>query len=67
MAAGRIENNLYPKPPLMEADFSYNVADSKPEVDYDVSGDTGELSMEQGSGEGVPLGGDARIEWGRCA
>jgi hypothetical protein len=48
---------------LMEGDFSYNVADWKPEVDYDVSGDTGELTVEQGSGEGVPLGGDARNEW----
>ncbi len=48
---------------LMEGDFSYNVADWKPEVDYSVSGDTGELIVEQGSGEGVPLGGDARNEW----
>jgi N-terminal domain of toast_rack, DUF2154 len=48
---------------LMEADFSYNVADWQPQVDYDVSGDTGELTVEQGSGEGVPLGGDARNEW----
>jgi hypothetical protein len=35
---------------LMEADFSYNVADWKPDVSYEVSGDTGELSVEQGSG-----------------
>jgi N-terminal domain of toast_rack, DUF2154 len=48
---------------LMEADFSYNVADWKPQVDYDVSGDTGELTMEQESGEGIPLGGNARNEW----
>jgi hypothetical protein len=48
---------------LMEADFSYNVADWEPKVDYDVTGDTGELTVEQGSGEGVPLGGDARNEW----
>jgi hypothetical protein len=48
---------------LMEADFSYTVADWKPEVDYDVSGDTGELTVEQGRSEGVPLGGDARNEW----
>jgi uncharacterized protein DUF2154 len=47
---------------LMEADFSYNVADWKPEVSYDLSGDTGELSVEQGSGGGIP-GGDARNEW----
>jgi len=48
---------------LMEGDFSYNVAAWKPEVNYDVSGDTGELSVEQGSGEGVPVGGGARNEW----
>jgi hypothetical protein len=48
---------------LMEADVSYNVADWKPEIDYDVSGDTGELSVEQGRSKGVPLGGDARNEW----
>jgi hypothetical protein len=32
-------------------------------VDYDVSGDTGELIVEQGSSKGVPVGGDARNEW----
>src|ERR687897_3306981 len=44
---------------LMEADFAYNVAEWKPEVNYEVSGDAGELSVEQGGGEGV-TGGDAR-------
>jgi len=48
---------------LMEADFSYNVAEWKPEVNYEVGGDTGELSVEQGSDEGAPFGGDARNEW----
>lgn len=48
---------------LMEADFSYNVADWKPQVNYEVSGETGELSVEQGSGEDGSLGGDARNEW----
>jgi hypothetical protein len=48
---------------LMEGDFSYNVAAWKPKVGYDVSGDTGELTVEQGSGEGVRLGADARNEW----
>lgn len=47
---------------LMEADFTYNVADWKPEVSYDLSGDTGELRVKQGSGGGIP-GGDARNEW----
>src|ERR671917_631688 len=48
---------------LMEADFSYNVSDWKPEVNYDVSGDTGELMVKQGSGQGAGLSGDARNEW----
>jgi hypothetical protein len=47
---------------LMEADFSYNVADWKPEVDYEVSGDTGELSVKQDIIAGVPVG-EARNEW----
>jgi hypothetical protein len=47
---------------LMEADFSYNVADWEPEVNYEVSGDRGELSVRQGEGGGVNLGGDARNE-----
>jgi hypothetical protein len=48
---------------LMEADFAYNVADWKPKVNYDVSGETGELTVRQGSDGGVRLGGDARNEW----
>jgi hypothetical protein len=48
---------------LLEADFSYNVADWKPKVSYEVAGDAGELSVKQGSGGGVRPGGDARNEW----
>jgi hypothetical protein len=48
---------------LMEADFSYNVSKWKPKVNYDFSGDTGELSIEQRSGEGVRLDSKARNEW----
>jgi hypothetical protein len=48
---------------LMEADFTYNVADWKPRVNYEVGDSTGELSVKQGSGQGVDLGGDARNEW----
>ena len=47
---------------LMEADFSYNVADWKPKVSYDVSGEKGELVVKQGGTSGG-LGGDARNEW----
>jgi hypothetical protein len=48
---------------LLEADFAYNVADWEPDVDYEVTGDTGELKVEQGSGEDIPLGGEPRNEW----
>ncbi len=48
---------------LMEGEFSYNVADWKPKVNYEVSGNKGELVVRQGSGGGVSLGGDARNEW----
>ena len=48
---------------LMEGDFSYNVADWKPEVSYDVSGDEGELVVRQGGSEGSDLTGEARNEW----
>jgi hypothetical protein len=48
---------------LMEGEFSYNVSDWKPKVTYDVSGDTGELMVKQGSAEGADLSADARNEW----
>ena len=48
---------------LMEGDFSYNVADWKPEVSYDVSGDEGELLVKQGGSKGSNLGDEARNEW----
>jgi hypothetical protein len=48
---------------LMEADFSYNVADWKPEVSYDVSGDEGELVVRQGGSKDSNLTGEARNEW----
>jgi hypothetical protein len=48
---------------LMEGEFSYNVADWKPKVSYDVSGKKGELVVKQGSAEGGGLSGGARNEW----
>jgi N-terminal domain of toast_rack, DUF2154 len=48
---------------LMEGDFSYNVADWKPEVSYDVSGDEGELLVRQGGSKDSNLTGKARNEW----
>jgi N-terminal domain of toast_rack, DUF2154 len=47
----------------MEGDFSYNVADWKPRVSYDVSGDEGELIVRQGGAESSNPGGEARKEW----
>lgn len=48
---------------LMEADFAYNVAAWQPDVNYEVVGDTGELSVEQqGLSEGIPTR-DVRNEW----
>lgn len=48
---------------LMEGDFTYNVADWKPEVSYDVSGDEGKLVVRQGGSKGSNLTGEARNEW----
>jgi len=48
---------------LMEGDFSYNVADWKPKVSYDVSGDKGELLVRQGGSKDSNLTGEARNEW----
>ena len=48
---------------LMEAEFSYNVSDWKPKVNYDVSGKKGELIVKQESAEGASLGAEARNEW----
>ena len=48
---------------LMEGDFSYNVADWKPQIDYEVRGEKGALTVEQGSGDDGRLGGGARNEW----
>jgi hypothetical protein len=66
MAAGEL-NITGGADQLMEGDFSYNVSDWKPKVNYDVSGQKGELVVEQGSAEDVRLGdrlsGKARNEW----
>jgi predicted small secreted protein len=48
---------------LTEADFSYNVAEWKPKVSYDVSGDAGELLVRQGGSKSSDLTGEARNEW----
>jgi hypothetical protein len=48
---------------LMEADFSYNVSEWKPEVSYDVSSGVGELLVKQGGANSGSLDGKARNEW----
>jgi hypothetical protein len=48
---------------LMEGDFAYNVAEWKPKVSYDVSGEEGELVVKQGGANGGSLTGKARNEW----
>src|SRR5215208_5355160 len=48
---------------LMEGEFSYNVSEWKPKVNYDVSDKKGELIVKQRSAEGAGLSGDARNEW----
>jgi hypothetical protein len=48
---------------LMEADFAYNVAAWQPRVDYEVVGNSGDLTVQQqGLGEGIPTT-DVRNEW----
>jgi hypothetical protein len=48
---------------LMDADFTYNVAEWKPEIAYRVSGDRGKLTVDQPSGHGTSLGRNVRYEW----
>jgi hypothetical protein len=48
---------------LMEGNFSYNVSEWKPKVDYDVSDEKGELLVKQGSGVDARLDGNVRNEW----
>jgi hypothetical protein len=47
---------------LMEADFAYNVPDWQPEVSYDVSSGTGNLSVEQPD-QNTDMRDDDRNEW----
>jgi len=47
---------------LMEAEFAYNIPDWEPTVSYDVSGDQGELTVEQPDIEELNLG-ETHNEW----
>lgn len=50
---------------LMEAEFTFNVDELEPRVSYDVSGTTGQLTVEHRRVEGFPLGEyeDVRSKW----
>ena len=48
---------------LMEGEFSYNVSEWKPKVDYDVRDEKGELLVKQGRGVDARLDGNVRNEW----
>ena len=51
---------------LLDADFTYNVADLRPEVVYDVSGDRGTLTIQQPDAKGLTSFqglSDYRYEW----
>lgn len=48
---------------LMEANFTQNHNSLKPEVDYSVRGDTGELSVKQSNEGSIFTVGDIRREW----
>jgi hypothetical protein len=49
---------------LLDADFTYNIEDWAPEVDYDVDGNQGRLTIQQPDGniDGIPDD-DIRYEW----
>lgn len=47
---------------LMEADFAYNIHEWRPEVEYDVDGRRGNLTVRQPSGVSGTLG-NTRYEW----
>ena len=48
---------------VMDAEFTYNVADWKPEVSYRETGEKGTLRVGQPEGHGISLGGRVRYEW----
>jgi hypothetical protein len=48
---------------LLEGEFVYNVPRWKPQIDYKLAGDVGELTVEQAEGFGSRLGRGVRCEW----
>jgi hypothetical protein len=47
---------------LLDATFTYNVAQWKPQIDYDTSARQGVIKIRQGSTEGIPVG-DTENRW----
>ena len=48
---------------LLEAEFTYNVADWKPEVRYQVTEGQGRLTIQQPNPNKISISGDIRYEW----
>ncbi len=48
---------------LLEADFTYNVADWKPQVDYTIVNDQGRLDVRQPDSQQLTWGNQVRNEW----
>jgi hypothetical protein len=48
---------------LMDAEFTYNVAEWKPVIEYSVTGTCGDLEVRMPSGQGVRLGRGVKCEW----
>ena len=48
---------------LLEAEFTYNIADWEPEVSYDVTEDVGRLTVRQPNTSDIPISGGVRYEW----
>src|SRR5512145_1312212 len=48
---------------LLEADFTYNVEEWKPEVEYQVKDDEGRLTLRQPDTDKFSARGDIRYEW----
>ncbi|MBN1249734.1 MAG: hypothetical protein JXC32_18875 [Anaerolineae bacterium] len=48
---------------LLEAEFTYNIADWEPEVSYEVSEDEGRLTVRQPNTNNLPINSRVRYEW----
>ncbi len=62
MGAGELKVN-HGAEALMRANFTYNVADWKPQVDYTVTDGSGRLNIRQPSSEQISVRSDIRYTW----